>query len=122
MRLQRTGRKHEPYYRVVVAEKQAPVKGKYLTWIGHYNPAREVVEIDTKKALDWLSKGVTPSNRVARLLTKAGVKHKLVVVKTFRAKTSQELEAQRKAEEAKKIAKAEKKSENKEPESKAEAS
>lgn len=102
MRLQRTGRKHEPHYRVVIAKKTAPVKGKYLTWIGHYNPAKELVDIDTDQALEWLNKGVTPSNRVARLLTKAGVKHKLVVVKTFRAKTAVEIEAQKTADEAKK--------------------
>lgn len=100
MRLQRFGRKHDPYYRVVIASKDAPVKGKYVSSIGHYNPAREIVEINKDKALEWLGKGVQPSNRVARLLTKLGVKHKLVVVKTFRTKTKQELEAQKKAEEA----------------------
>lgn len=102
MRLQRVGRKHEPYYRVVVARKQAPVKGKFVTSIGSYNPAKELVDIDEKRVMDWLNEGVTPSNRVARLLTKLGVKHKLVVVKTFKAKSAQELEAEHKEDEAKK--------------------
>lgn len=102
MRLQRVGRKREPYYRVVVARKQAPVKGKFVTSIGSYNPAKELVDIDEKRVMEWLNKGVAPSNRVARLLTKIGVKHKLVVVKTFKAKSTQELEAERKEDEAKK--------------------
>jgi len=102
MRLQRVGRKHEPYYRVVVARKQAPVKGKFVTSIGSYNPAKALVDIDEKRVMDWLNKGVTPSNRVARILTKLGVKHKLVVVKTFRAKSTEELEAKQKEDEAKK--------------------
>lgn len=102
MRLQRVGRKHEPYYRLVVARKQAPVKGKFVTSIGSYNPAKAIVDIDEKRVLDWLNKGVTPSNRVARILTKLGIKHKLVVVKTFKAKSAQELEAEHKEDEAKK--------------------
>lgn len=102
MRLQRFGRKHEPYYRVVIAQKTAPVKGKYLSSVGHYNPVKEILEIDKDRALGWLNKGVTPSNRVSRLLTKLGLKHKLVVVKTFRAKSKQELEQAKQAEEAKK--------------------
>ncbi len=114
MRLQRVGRKHEPYYRVVVARKQAPVKGKFVTSIGSYNPAKALVDIDEKRVIDWLNKGVTPSNRVARLLTKLGVKHKLVVVKTFKAKSTQELEAERKEDEAKKAQEAAEKEKAKE--------
>ena len=114
MRLQRVGRKHEPYYRVVVARKQAPVKGKFVTSIGSYNPAKALATIDEKRVIDWLNKGVTPSNRVARLLTKLGVKHKLVVVKTFKAKSTQELEAERKEDEAKKAQEAAEKEKAKE--------
>ncbi len=39
VRLQRTGRKNLPAYRIVVAEKARPVKGKYLEIVGHYLPA-----------------------------------------------------------------------------------
>lgn len=103
MRLQRFGRKHEPYYRVVIAKKTAPVKGKYLSSVGHYNPVNEILEIDKDRVLEWLNKGVTPSNRVSRLLTKLGLKHKLVVVKMFRPKTAEELEQAKKIEESKKM-------------------
>lgn len=105
MRLQRVGRKHDTYYRVVIAKKQSPVKGKYIESIGQYNPAKANVEIDAEKALAWLGKGVMPSNRVARLLTSAGVKHKLIVIKKFREKSQEEVakeQAEKEAEKAEK--------------------
>lgn len=103
MRLQRFGRKHDPYYRVVIAEKDAPVKGKFITSIGQYNPAQQLVNINKDQVLEWLGKGVQPSNRVSRLLTNLGVKHKLVVVKQFRAKSKAELQQEEKQKEAEKV-------------------
>ena len=40
IRLQRTGRENTPTYRLVVAEKARPVKGKFLEVLGHFLPAR----------------------------------------------------------------------------------
>lgn len=76
IRLQRTGRRNAPAYRIVVAEKTAPVKGRSVEVLGHYLPTREtpVVECDTAKASEWIKKGATPSDTVARLLSKNGVK------------------------------------------------
>lgn len=76
IRLQRTGRKNSPAYRMVVAEHSAPVKGKYQEILGHYLPSRDPVELtyDEARVSHWISKGATPSNTVARLLSKHGVK------------------------------------------------
>ncbi len=90
IRLTRMGKKHQPTYRVVVTPKQNASQGDYLEKIGLYNPLREVVEIDMKKAVEWLDKGAMPSDRVARLLTKAGVKHKSIVVKHYTPKPEAE--------------------------------
>ncbi|NOS66890.1 MAG: 30S ribosomal protein S16 [Candidatus Peribacteraceae bacterium] len=75
IRLQRTGRENLPTYRLVVAEKARPVKGKYLEIVGHYLPNRDpkVFEHKDERILHWVGKGATPSNTVARLLKKAGV-------------------------------------------------
>lgn len=75
IRLQRTGRENLPTYRVVVAEKARPVKGKYLEIVGHYLPARDpvVFEHHDERIRHWVSKGATPSDTVARLLKKAGI-------------------------------------------------
>ncbi len=77
IRLQRTGRENMPTYRIVVAEKARPVKGKYLEIVGHYLPSRnpKVFEHNAESIAQWIGKGATPSDTVARLLRKAGLKN-----------------------------------------------
>lgn len=76
MRLQRTGRKNLPSYRIVVAEHARPVKGKFLDILGHYLPARgePVFEVDAERTSVWLKKGATPSDTLARLFKRSGMK------------------------------------------------
>jgi small subunit ribosomal protein S16 len=76
IRLQRTGRENIPTYRIVVAEKARPVKGKFLEVVGFYLPARNppVFEHKDERILHWIGKGAVPSETVARLLRKAGLK------------------------------------------------
>jgi small subunit ribosomal protein S16 len=76
IRLQRTGRTNSPTYRLVVAEHSRPVKGKHLEVLGYYLPTRtpNVFEYDAEKILAWIKKGACPTDTVARLLDKAGVK------------------------------------------------
>ncbi len=76
IRLQRTGRENTPTYRIVVAEKARPVKGKFLEIVGHYLPARDpvVFEHDAPKIEGWIKKGAIPSDTVARLLRRNGMK------------------------------------------------
>lgn len=76
LRLQRTGRENSPSYRLVVAEKARPVKGKFLEHVGHYLPARDpaVLELKKDRIEHWIKQGATASDTVARLLSKNGVK------------------------------------------------
>jgi small subunit ribosomal protein S16 len=76
IRLQRTGRENLPTYRLVVAEKARPVKGKFLEILGHYLPAQKdpVFEVESEKIQEWVKKGAIPSDTVARLLKKKGLK------------------------------------------------
>lgn len=73
IRLSRTGRKKQPYYRLVVAEKSAPIKGKFLEVIGHYNPRTKELEVDAEKAKARLANGAQPSETAEALLEKAGI-------------------------------------------------
>ncbi len=75
IRLRRTGRRHQPTYRIVVTEKAAPRDGKFIETLGHYNPRTEPITlvVNAEKARDWLSRGATPSDTVRSLLKKAGV-------------------------------------------------
>ncbi|MEI8327695.1 MAG: 30S ribosomal protein S16 [Candidatus Taylorbacteria bacterium] len=61
IRLQRTGRKHEPTFRVVLTDsKNGPKSGKYLKNLGWYdtrlkNDAKK--QLDTEAVKYWMSKG-----------------------------------------------------------------
>jgi small subunit ribosomal protein S16 len=76
IRLQRTGRENLATYRIVAAEKARPVKGKFLEILGHYLPAQKTptLKYDAERITHWVSKGAIPSDTVARLLHKNGVK------------------------------------------------
>lgn len=75
IRLRRTGKKKQPYYRVVVADQRAPRDGDFIEVIGHYNPRTTPSTIDLKeeRVKHWLSVGAQPSETVHRVLHKAGL-------------------------------------------------
>ncbi len=80
MRLQRFGKRNQPYYRVVVADSRRARDGKYLEVLGFYNPRKEKqedqVDIDEERALVWLSSGAQPTDTVRNILSKKGVMEK----------------------------------------------
>ncbi len=79
IRLRRMGKKHQPTYRVVVADERSPRDGRFIEAIGRYNPRVEPSEvvIDTDRAVDWLRKGAQPTEAVSKLFQIAGVPEKL---------------------------------------------
>ncbi|MDD4319790.1 MAG: 30S ribosomal protein S16 [Candidatus Peribacteraceae bacterium] len=90
IRLQRTGRENIPTYRIVVAEKRNPVKGGFLEVLGFYLPARDPVVFEHKdeRILHWIGKGAVPSETVARLLRRAGMKDMDKYISTYTKKKS----------------------------------
>ena len=72
MRLRRMGAKHQPSYRIVVADSRSPRDGRYIDQIGFYNPLTNPATITLKrdKAIEWLRKGATPTETVSILLGK----------------------------------------------------
>lgn len=74
IRLSRTGKKRQPSYRVVVAEKESKRDGRVIERIGHYDPLPNpaVFQIKEDRALYWLSVGAQPSDAVRILLEKQG--------------------------------------------------
>ena len=75
MRLRRVGKKGKPSYRIVVADSRAPRDGAYVEWIGQYDPLFDPPKttINKEKAVDWLGKGVQPSDAVRRILAWNGI-------------------------------------------------
>jgi small subunit ribosomal protein S16 len=81
LRLSRGGSKKRPYYKIVAANSRAPRDGMFLEQIGTYNPLlgkedENRVRFNEERALHWLSVGGQPTDRVARLLDKAGLKER----------------------------------------------
>jgi small subunit ribosomal protein S16 len=109
IRLQRIGRKKHPFYRIVAAEHSAPIKGRFVEILGHYNPINNQKDtvFEKEKLLRYIQNGAQPTQTVARL----GVKHGITELKKFidqrKMKPSKkELEEQkRKEEEAQKLKK-----------------
>lgn len=89
IRLTRTGKKGRPSYRIVVMPRQSKTTGQYLDLLGVYQPLDNKTEINQELAIHWLNQGAQPSNRVARLLTQAGLVHPLINVKVFAPKATE---------------------------------
>ena len=77
IRLQRKGKPHQPYYRVVAIEKSRGATGKPIEVIGSYNPRIETqgkkVEVKKDRYEHWISVSAQPSETV-RTLVKAAFK------------------------------------------------
>ncbi len=75
IRLQRTGRKGHAQYRVIVQDSRlTPTSGRVVYRLGNYDPHAKVLNIDKEKADFYLKNGAQPSDRMARLLQKEGLK------------------------------------------------
>ena len=75
IRLARTGRSGHAQFRFVVQDKRfSPSKGRVVAYLGNYDPHAKTMTIDGEKASQYLSNGAQPSDRVARLLQKEGIK------------------------------------------------
>jgi len=70
----RVGKRKQPSYRVVVADARSPRDGRIIEAIGRYQPRTEPseVEIDSDRAVYWLSQGAQPSSTVRKLLEISG--------------------------------------------------
>jgi small subunit ribosomal protein S16 len=70
IRLARFGARKQPYYRVVVIEKDRARNGRSLEVVGTYNPRTNPASVLLKKDRieHWTSRGAQLSDRVAKLL------------------------------------------------------
>lgn len=72
IRLTRKGAKKSPFYRVVVADSEAPRDGRFIEVIGTYDPRQDPAEVKIKRdRLElWLGRGAQPSDTVRSLIKK----------------------------------------------------
>jgi small subunit ribosomal protein S16 len=83
IRLQRKGKKGQPFYHIVIADGRAPREGRFIERIGTYNPLTQPAEIDLNfdKAIDWMQKGAQPTDTVKAILSFKGVLYKYHLLK-----------------------------------------
>ena len=121
IKLTRLGKIRNPQYRVVVADARTRRDGRVIETIGKYHPKEEpsLIDVDSERAQYWLGVGAQPTDRVARLLDKAGIKERVATVNPAKGepgkkakeraeekaeKAAAAIEAAREAEEAAKAA------------------
>ena len=72
IRLARVGARKQPYYRIVVIEKDRARNGRSIEVVGTYNPRTSPATVDLKhdRIAYWRSKGAQFSTIVEKLVTK----------------------------------------------------
>lgn len=70
IRLARIGKPKQPYYRVVVIEKERARNGRSVEVVGTYNPRTTPASVNLKRErIDyWVGKGAQCSDRVRKLI------------------------------------------------------
>ena len=68
IRLSRKGKRHIPFYRIVVIDSKKPRDGGYVESLGWYNPRGKEVKLNLDAAKEWISKGAQPSTIVTKLM------------------------------------------------------
>lgn len=68
IRLKRTGRKSQPFYKIVVMENLSKRDGESLAELGYYDPIRKVIHFDKLKLHKALHDGAYPTDTVRHLI------------------------------------------------------
>lgn len=73
--MQRKGRTGHAQFRVIVQDSRFhPTSGRVVAYVGNYDPHTKAAKLDGEKISKYLASGAQPSERVAKLLSKEGIK------------------------------------------------
>lgn len=72
IRLQRTGKKNQADFRIVLAEKESPVNKKVVEILGSYNPRRKTFQVKEERVKYWVGQRVELSETVHNLMVSKG--------------------------------------------------
>jgi len=75
IRLQRRGKKGQPFYHVVIADGRAPRDGRFIENIGTYNPLTHpaTIVLNFDRAYHWVSCGAQPTDTARMILKREGI-------------------------------------------------
>ena len=69
IRLLRSGKKNQPFFKIVVTDKRKPpTGGRFVEEVGFLNPLTKERKLKKERVEYWLSKGAKPSDTVYNLL------------------------------------------------------
>ncbi len=78
LRLKRLGRTHRPYYRIEAFDQRTKRDGRSIEQLGNYDPlekdAAKQIVMNVERIQYWLGVGAQPSETVASMLKRRGVK------------------------------------------------
>lgn len=101
IKFQRVGKKHQPSYRIVVAEKRSKLGGPPVEQVGTYSPSTKNASLEKERILYWLKVGAKPTVSIHNLLVRQGVlSAPKVAVKMKRPEVAREVAAGAPAAEA----------------------
>lgn len=72
IKLQRIGKKHQPSYRVVVAQARSKMAAPPVEDLGSFNPFSKAFSVKKDRVEYWMGKGAKPTVTAHNLLVKAG--------------------------------------------------
>jgi small subunit ribosomal protein S16 len=72
IKLQRIGKKHQPSYRMVVAEKRSKMAAPPVEDLGAYDPRTKATTVKKERVLHWVKMGAQPTVTAHNLLVKQG--------------------------------------------------
>lgn len=70
IRLKRAGSRHQPFYKIIVADSRSPRDGADIESLGYYDPLKrpEDIKVDEDRYKHWLSVGASASESVETLV------------------------------------------------------
>ena len=72
IRLQRTGKKNQADFRIVLAEKESPVQKKFVEILGSYNPRKKNFKVFEERVKYWIGQNIEMSETVNNLFITKG--------------------------------------------------
>jgi len=73
IKLQRVGKKHQPSYRLVVAEKRSKMAAPPVEDLGAYNPFTKTAVFNKERVAHWMKLGAQPTVTTHNLLVEQGI-------------------------------------------------
>ena len=72
IRTTRKGNRHNPFYRIVVADERTPRDGRFIEIVGTYDPTKDpaAVKLELERVDYWVGHGAKPTQTVSEIINR----------------------------------------------------